>query len=80
MLEYATLAGHAEQGTIRFMVEWDRASEAIEVAVEHTSRPATWWSRLGAPAARRLQRALNEAAVARLIKVGRGHGHISARS
>jgi uncharacterized protein (UPF0548 family) len=45
---YGTLLGHPESGEELFAVRYDPDSEAVNVDVVAFSRPATWWSRLGA--------------------------------
>ena len=52
---YGTLAGHPERGEEAFSVEW-RDDDVVEVHVVAFSRPATWWAKAGAPAARLMQR------------------------
>lgn len=54
-LSYHTLAGHPERGRIAFTVAWDAATGRLEARVAQASVPALWWSRLGAPLAKRLQ-------------------------
>lgn len=56
---YGTLPGHPESGEERFCVEW-RTDDTVEVTVVAFSRPATWWSRAGAPVARAVQRRLTD--------------------
>ena len=46
---YGSLPGHAVQGEEMFSVRYDPADEAVYAEVAAFSRPATWWSRLGAP-------------------------------
>ncbi len=53
---YGTLPGHAESGEERFAVRYDPADDAVHSEVIAFSRHATWWSRLGAPAASLVQR------------------------
>lgn len=52
---YATLAGHPEQGLERFTVFASPGSEP-ELRITAVSAPALWWSRLGSPLSRLLQR------------------------
>lgn len=47
---YATMPGHPEDGEETFVVE-RRADGGVEFVVRAHSRPATWWVRLGSPAA-----------------------------
>ena len=51
---YGTLPGHPESGEERFSIVW-REDDTVEVRIRAFSRPATWWSRLGGPVARRVQ-------------------------
>lgn len=51
---YGTLPGHPESGEERFSVVW-RDDDDVEMRIRAFSRPATWWSRLGGPVARRVQ-------------------------
>ena len=51
---YGTLPGHPESGEERFSVVW-REDDVVEMHIRAFSRPATWWSRLGGPVARRVQ-------------------------
>ncbi|MUL80206.1 MULTISPECIES: DUF1990 domain-containing protein [unclassified Mycolicibacterium] len=53
---YGTLAGHPESGEELFSVRYDPATDAVHAEVVAFSRPATWWSRLGGPVTRLLQR------------------------
>lgn len=53
---YGTLAGHPESGEELFSVRYDPATEEVHAEVVAFSRPATWWSRLGGPLTRLLQR------------------------
>lgn len=51
---YGTLQGHPESGEELFEVTLDDDGR-VRFAITAFSRPATWWSRLGGPAARRVQ-------------------------
>ncbi|MCV7001622.1 DUF1990 domain-containing protein [Mycolicibacterium alvei] len=53
---YGTLAGHPESGEELFSVRYDPATDIVHADVVAFSRPATWWSRLGGPVTRLLQR------------------------
>jgi len=46
---YGSLPGHAVAGEEMFAVRFDPQDEAVYADVVAFSRPATWWSRLGAP-------------------------------
>ncbi|MFM9034375.1 MAG: DUF1990 domain-containing protein [Mycobacterium sp.] len=47
---YGSLPGHAVAGEEMFGVRYDPADDSVHSEVVAFSRPATWWSRLGAPA------------------------------
>lgn len=51
---YGTLPGHPESGEEVFIVERQAGSTSVEVRA--FSRPGRWFTRLGAPVARRIQR------------------------
>jgi uncharacterized protein (UPF0548 family) len=51
---YGTLPGHPEMGEERFLVRLDDAGR-VHAEIVAFSRPARWFSRLGAPAARGAQ-------------------------
>jgi uncharacterized protein (UPF0548 family) len=53
---YGTLAGHPESGEELFAVRYDPVTDAVHAEVVAFSRPATWWSRVGGPVTRLLQR------------------------
>lgn len=53
---YGTLAGHAESGEERFAVRYEPGSGSVYAEVVAFSRHGTWWSRLGGPVARGVQR------------------------
>ena len=53
---YGTLPGHAESGEERFLVEWDRADDAVWYDILAFSRPRHPLARLGYPLTRRTQR------------------------
>ena len=46
---YGSLPGHAVQGEELFAVRYDPADDGVYAEVAAFSRPAAWWSRLGAP-------------------------------
>lgn len=52
---YGSLPGHAVAGEEMFAVRYDPADDAVYSEVAAFSRPATWWSRLGAPGLRAIQ-------------------------
>jgi uncharacterized protein (UPF0548 family) len=53
---YGTLPAHAESGEERFMVEWDRTTDAVWYDIVAFSRPRHPLARLGYPLTRRAQR------------------------
>lgn len=53
---YGTLPGHPESGEERFVVRHDPDTSAVYAEVSSFSRPATWWSKAGAPLASVIQR------------------------
>lgn len=55
---YGTLPGHPESGEELFSVRYDPVDDAVYAEVRAFSRPATWWSRLGAPVASAAQRVI----------------------
>ena len=52
---YGSLPGHAVRGEEMFAVRYDPADGGVYAEVAAFSRPATWWSRLGAPVLRLAQ-------------------------
>jgi len=53
---YGTLTEHAESGEERFLVEWNRESDAVSYDLLAFSRPNQFLPRIGYPFARRLQK------------------------
>jgi uncharacterized protein (UPF0548 family) len=53
---YGTLAGHAESGEERFIVEWDRASDTVSYDILAFSRPRDTLAKLAYPLSRLLQK------------------------
>lgn len=60
---YGTLPGHPASGEELFAVEYDRATATVYGVVRAFSRPAAWYTRLGGPVARAVQRLAAEAYV-----------------
>lgn len=56
---YGTLTGHPERGEELFLVDW-RGDDTVVLRIVAFSRPATWWSRLGAPVAGLVQRRITD--------------------
>jgi uncharacterized protein (UPF0548 family) len=46
---YGSLPGHAVSGEEMFGVRYDPADDSVHAEVVAFSRPAAWWSRIGAP-------------------------------
>jgi uncharacterized protein (UPF0548 family) len=57
---YGTLPGHPESGEERFVVRHDPLTSAVYAEVSAFSRPATWWSKVGGPFTKLLQRTMNK--------------------
>ncbi|WP_067699017.1 DUF1990 family protein [Nocardia jejuensis] len=53
---YGTLPGHPETGEELFAVEYDPTDESVYGIVEAFSRPGAWYTRLGGPVVRLVQR------------------------
>ena len=53
---YGSLPGHPVSGEEMFAVRWDPADDTVYGEVAAFSRPAMWWSRLGALPLRLAQR------------------------
>ncbi|MGI5219677.1 DUF1990 family protein [Nocardia sp. CA-290969] len=68
---YGTLPGHPESGEELFAVEYDPATSAVYGVVTAFSRPAAWYTRLGGPIGRGVQRLAAEAYVAVLRRTPR---------
>ena len=56
---YGSLPGHAVVGEEMFGVRYDPADGGVYSEVAAFSRPATWWSRMGAPALTVVQRLIS---------------------
>lgn len=55
---YGTMRGHPETGEEAFLAERDDLGTWVHIRA--FSRPGTWWSRVGAPASRAMQRRYTE--------------------
>lgn len=53
---YGSLPGHAVRGEELFSVRYQASDDGVYSEVAAFSRPATWWSRLGAPVLRLMQK------------------------
>jgi Domain of unknown function (DUF1990) len=69
---YRTLIGHPELGEEEFVVETERATGAVRVALRSWSRPGTWLARALRPLVRRLQVHASRAAIAHLSAIAAG--------
>jgi uncharacterized protein (UPF0548 family) len=66
---YGTLTEHAESGEERFLVEWNRESDAVSYDLLAFSRPNQFLSRIGYPFARRLQKQFAADSKAAMVRV-----------
>jgi uncharacterized protein (UPF0548 family) len=66
---YVTLAGHPERGAITLAIVEDERAEVVRFEIDSISRPGHWLTRLGAPLARRIQRAAIRGALDRMTAV-----------
>jgi uncharacterized protein (UPF0548 family) len=64
---YVTLAGHPARGAITFAIVDDRHGAEARFEIDSFSQPGHWLTRLGAPVARRAQRAASEAALQQMV-------------
>ncbi len=55
---YGSLPGHAVAGEEMFGVRYEPADDSVHAEVVAFSRPATWWSQIGAPVASVVQRVI----------------------
>lgn len=53
---YGSLPNHPEQGEEAFWVSFDEATEDVTLTIRSVSRPASWFTKLGAPVAAGIQR------------------------
>ncbi|HET6576373.1 MAG TPA: DUF1990 domain-containing protein [Fimbriiglobus sp.] len=65
---YGTLPGHAESGEERFLVEWDRATDAVWYDILAFSRPHHLLARLGYPLTRWTQRRFGRDSAAAMLR------------
>lgn len=68
---YGTLPGHVESGEERFLIEWDRSSDAVWYDILAFSRPNHVLTRLGYPVVRRLQKRFGRDSAASMLKAVR---------
>lgn len=68
---YGTLPEHAEQGEERFLIEWNRSSDAVSYDVSSFSRPRSPLARLGSPVARWLQHRFIRDSLAAMVRATR---------
>ena len=65
---YGTLTEHAESGEESFMVEWDKADDAVYYDLLAFSRPAHVFSQVGYPVVRRLQKRFAKGSMASMVR------------
>ena len=65
---YGTLPGHAESGEERFLVEWDRATDAVWYDILAFSRPRHPLARLGYTLTRRSQQRFARDSAAAMLR------------
>lgn len=65
---YGTLPGHVEMGEELFLVEWDRATDAVTYSILAFSRPRHPLAKIGRPLVRRLQRRFREDSAAAMLQ------------
>jgi uncharacterized protein (UPF0548 family) len=65
---YGTLPDHTESGEERFLIEWDRATGAVQYDILAFSRPRHPLARLGYPLARRTQKRFSRDSAAAMRK------------
>lgn len=63
---YGTIGDHAIRGEERFLVEWDKQTDAVRFGVKKFSLPANWLSRLTGPLTRGVQQRFTAQAIARI--------------
>src|SRR5438067_5733618 len=68
---YGTLPGHAESGEERFLVEWDRADDAVWYDILAFSRPRHPLARLGYPLTHRTQQRFARDSAAAMLRAVR---------
>lgn len=69
---YGTLAGHAERGEERFLVEHDRRSDRVTFEILAFSQPDHVLARIGKPHTRALQRRFARSALAAMQRAATG--------
>lgn len=55
---YGSLPGHAVSGEEMFGVRYEPSDDSVHAEVVAFSKPATWWSQIGAPVASIIQRVI----------------------
>jgi uncharacterized protein (UPF0548 family) len=68
---YGTLPGHVEMGEERFLVEWDRATDAVWFDILAFSRPRHFLTRLARRQARRMQQRFRDESTAAMQRTVR---------
>ncbi|OWK43764.1 DUF1990 family protein [Fimbriiglobus ruber] len=70
---YGTLPGHVERGEERFLIEWDRGTDAVWYDILAFSQPNHILTRIGYPVVRRMQKRFGRHSSASMLKaVGSG--------
>lgn len=57
---YGTLVGHPERGEERFVVEYDEADATVYAHITAFSKPGRWFTKLGGPAGRVVQKLVTD--------------------
>jgi uncharacterized protein (UPF0548 family) len=65
---YGTLPGHVESGEERFLLEWDRDTDAVWYDIVAFSRPNHILTRLGYPLVRRMQKRFGRDSAAAMVR------------
>jgi uncharacterized protein (UPF0548 family) len=76
---YGTLPGHVESGEERFLIEWDRASNAVWYDILAFSRPKHILARLGYPLVRRMQKRFGRGSAAAMLRATKPLGEVKSR-
>jgi uncharacterized protein (UPF0548 family) len=70
-LAYGTLAGHAEIGEERFLVQWHLADDSVWYDIRAVSKPGGFLTRLAYPLTRRLQRRFGRDSLRAMVDAAR---------
>ncbi len=69
---YGTLADHAESGEERFQVEWNLSDNSVWYDILAYSRPQKWYTKIGSPIVRRIQKRFAQDSLAAMQKCANG--------